>query len=643
MGATSTGIDGVSVARRSGAGWSTYAAIPRSPYHLGAEGLPRWLEPSNDLSRLVFTAAGSFALPNPSNEGGSESIYRADEGGALSWLWNSEQRIANPDPPLGELGVANLLPVGGTPDLTTVYFAYYGTLLPEDKARGEVIQEQGGANEFVRDWGFYEWREGDPGHASTLVNAGELPNKTFDRFGAAPAATVEEITNRPAEFANEVSADGSRSFFVSPCPQTCTEVGCGGEVPELYMRERTPEGTRVVLVSHSELAGQEGQAAPDGPVEEEDLISEGHGYIYASPSGSRVFFASTDQLTKNAPSGGTRMTYMFDAATGAVTYLPDVTGLPVASADDGSLFMFVNTSGGVARLYFWREGRVPGEGQVSEVTSLPTAGGHHLFVGPVRIAAGGRVWVFGTNAIVPNPRGGSFNTGGFKQLYRFVESGTLSCVSCPPAGVAPTGDAHLSSPDAYVRLGVSDVSGVSSDGRRVFFDSPDALVSPDVNGFRDVYEWEDGSVSLISSGSGTANSFFLDNTMSGNDVFFTTAEGLVGADTDGGYDIYDARVGGQAEASAAASCVGECQGEPSTPPTVTMSGGSLSYVGSGNPPVAGGGRAAVRNKPRPKSRSRHGRSRSELRHKARGGARGGRLHSHAAAGVGGMVRGGADS
>lgn len=98
---------------------------------------------------------------------------------------------------------------------------------------------------------------------------------------------------------------------------------------------------------------------------------------------------------------------------------------------------------------------------------------------------------------------------------------------------------------------------MSADGSRIFFDSPDPLVAGDVNGgsfsnglfggvtlSEDVYEWENGHVSLISDGRSATGSVLGGTTLTGDDVFFTTLSSLVGQDGDGFDDIYDARVGG---------------------------------------------------------------------------------------------------
>jgi hypothetical protein len=130
-----------------------------------------------------------------------------------------------------------------------------------------------------------------------------------------------------------------------------------------------------------------------------------------------------------------------------------------------------------------------------------------------------------------------------------------------------------------------------SDSGRLFFDSPDALVPDDVNGKEDVYEYEppgvpsgvhectadgatfqpraQGCVGLVSSGTSTHESAFLDASESGGeggqadgggDVFFVTAEKLVPQDTDTSFDVYDAH-----ECTAVSPCIVP---EQSAPPPV---------------------------------------------------------------------------
>jgi hypothetical protein len=99
-----------------------------------------------------------------------------------------------------------------------------------------------------------------------------------------------------------------------------------------------------------------------------------------------------------------------------------------------------------------------------------------------------------------------------------------------------------------------------------------------------VYEWENGTVYPISSGKSPENSYFLDSSENGDDVFFATAEGLVPGDTDGAYDVYDARVPhpGDNPPPAAVPCEGSvCQG-PSDVPAALTPPASATFSGLGN-------------------------------------------------------------
>jgi hypothetical protein len=240
----------------------------------------------------------------------------------------------------------------------------------------------------------------------------------------------------------------------------------------------------------------------------------------------------------------------------------------------------------------------------------------------VRFSADGGVVVFTTTAAVP----GYNDTGGFEELYRFDSAtGVLSCASCPSVGL-PVGDAVLSNDDAYAegKGDPIDSRGISNDGSRVFFDTPNALVPQDINGARDVYEWEGGHVYLLSSGVGSGDSFFLDNTSSGDDVFFATTDMLAAGDTDGDYDVYDASVNGSAPAEESISrCQSNCQGAPSVPPTFP-SGGTASVLAGGNPPLAGSPVTVspAKAKPKPKKRKAKPRRRRKVKakHRARAGS-----------------------
>jgi hypothetical protein len=190
--------------------------------------------------------------------------------------------------------------------------------------------------------------------------------------------------------------------------------------------------------------------------------------------------------------------------------------------------------------------------------------------------------------------------------------GKLVCASCNPSGTRPHGAVDqegVLSIRAAGKIAVPEnmfypSRVLSADGKRLFFESYDALTPVDTNGQQDVYEWEaskaspppggcseasptyslqdQGCVVLISSGKSTQESSFVDASPSGDDVFFATLSSLVPQDA-GLVDIYDARVDGgfPAQASQSAVCEGEaCQTPAVSPPNVTP--GSLTFSGPGD-------------------------------------------------------------
>jgi hypothetical protein len=105
----------------------------------------------------------------------------------------------------------------------------------------------------------------------------------------------------------------------------------------------------------------------------------------------------------------------------------------------------------------------------------------------------------------------------------------------------------------------------------------------DSNGKRDVYEYENGQLHLISSGTSDKNSTLIAASPSGKDVFFATEDRLVGWDTDQNIDAYDARVNGgfPEPPTPPPACEGDaCQAAPVVPNDPTP--GSSSFEGAGN-------------------------------------------------------------
>jgi hypothetical protein len=190
-------------------------------------------------------------------------------------------------------------------------------------------------------------------------------------------------------------------------------------------------------------------------------------------------------------------------------------------------------------------------------------------------------------------------------VYLWQEGKGWRCVSCQTPGASSSG------PSTTGRVGPSQgsisaterpvarelVSAISADASRIFFQTQDALVPTDTNspcsfdasvGYfpcTDVYEWNDGRLSLVTTGTGSKDLGLLGVGESGEDVFFYTAARLVGWDQDNLIDVYDARIGtGLPEPPVQpAACEGEaCRGAGSSVPTATGAGTAV-FQGPGNP------------------------------------------------------------
>jgi hypothetical protein len=177
-----------------------------------------------------------------------------------------------------------------------------------------------------------------------------------------------------------------------------------------------------------------------------------------------------------------------------------------------------------------------------------------------------------------------------RELYIYdAQTGRLRCASCVPNGAVDASDAlvetHIATGAALYTSHLSHA--LSDDGRFVFFDTADPLVPQDVNGKRDVYEYDFATetVHLISSGRGTSDSYFMDASASGEDVFFLTNERLVGFDSDENYDLYDARAGGGVPEPPGQppACAGESCQPPLSAAPPGASYASATVTGAGDP------------------------------------------------------------
>lgn len=534
--------DGNTVAYPSLGGFPGEPSSEDGAYELGSRGGTDWstigLDPPNDVA-LGLAAQDVVAV----SDDGSRSLVVTSAVLAAGGIAGNDnlyvhtastgtyQLVAtSSDPSFAQpsSGSGFLLVYGATPDFSTIYLRSRDALTPTAAASNENL---------------YEWTSG-----GGLTLAGVLPD-------GSPTSGETFPTTPPPYGESWVSTNGSETVFVDDGTSL------------LYLRS----GDNVLNIS-------DGQAVDDTA-------------FGMTPDGSEVFFLSPDKLTADSTADGRDELYRYDVATG------DLTDMTVATdptdTQGGFVQQVLGSSADGSRVYFSAKGDLaPGatsgqtnlyESHDGAISWIATVSG----AGQPEVSPSGQYLMF----VSPDSLVAGANANGHLQAYVFDAEATsanaeLQCASCTPGGAAATGDVTLS--DAQQFSLPYFVRNITDTGR-VFFETPDALVPEDTNGLIDVYEWEDGHAALISSGRSDDNSYFGDASASGDDVFFTTREPLVGQDTDDAVDLYDARVdGGLATQSATGASSPPCSAStcrPTAPaPLAPPTAGSVTFSGPGNAP-----------------------------------------------------------
>lgn len=313
---------------------------------------------------------------------------------------------------------------------------------------------------------------------------------------------VREDGTRTEQIASDgqlwtASADATRAFFITADALVRAD---DDSSPDVYMYDRqAPPAARYTLVSAAN-SGNDGYA---------------EAVLGASADGHTVYFVSDGQLVAGQPPADTLGLYVWH--DGQLRYIGAFPSLSDAWVNSPrTQWAFVSTA---------RTSRVTPDGR------------HLLFMTTSDAGFAGRGGFAG------------YDQEGHRELYVYdAETGSLACASCNPSGAAATADAAIDvrESEATGPATSDSAQALTDDGRRVFFNTADALVPEDVNDRSDAYEYdaETGTVHLLSSGTSTASSYVVDATPNGGDVFIVTRERLLPGDGDDRYDLYDARAGG---------------------------------------------------------------------------------------------------
>jgi hypothetical protein len=556
------GVFNTYLATRGGSGWTTHAlSPPQNAVNTLSTSFFQGF--TDDLSQFVVMGPLS-PQPGPGASDGTQNLFVRDASGTYHLVSvGTSPNDQNFQPSFRD----------ASDDLSHVVFTS-----PED-----LTGEAPGIIPLLYDWSA---SSGDIALVGRMPGTNAVSPDSVDI--AAPG-----FGQSPFSPSHPVSSDGSKIYFYTPA-----DFG----TRQLYVRV-DGSSTQHVSASHATTADPNG-AQPAS-------------FWFASTDGSRAFFTSAEKLTDDATTGASDAgsdLYVYDEASDSITDITvdggDTDGAQVqgvlGGSDDGTKLYFAaqgvlaaGATAGQNNLYLW--------------TDDGTAKGSITFVGgPVDSAN----WSGFPPSAYVTPNGmhaafvsasnlTSYDSGGHVEAYVY-DAGTnaLACASCNPSGAPATSDAVIT---GHASGAQRRAHTVSDDGSRVFFTSGDALVPKDTNGEPDTYEFEPttGEVALISGGTSSEPSEFQDASPSGDDVFFTTRQRLVGSDTDNNMDVYDARVGGGfPESAPPGQCSGEsCKPPPSSPPQPTFAA-TVTFFGSGNVPGSNGTKPRV--KLRVSTRTVHG-------------------------------------
>lgn len=590
---TGSGNDAEYLSRRTAQpgtnGWATHGIYPLSrpvPFKAADKNATSYLNAfSPDLNSAVYKTWRP--LTGPSNVESVSNLYRVSgfaEGGpdSAELLSNANAPVAYKPSPFGGppgsiIEAIHAQLVGASTDLGHVFF--------EERLPLTVDAPTGGFGSFCTEFGLacptllYD----STGAQVNLVGRVPAAGETFcdDANGPACEAAPEAQPAIPTSNYSEriVSNDGRRIYFEA-----------NGHI---YLRE---DAERTYEVAQSGLAWD------------------------ASRDGSRVFFTTGEGLDPADQDGEGSDAYMWDREGPSGERFTDLslgakgnescgTPLFIFGTSDSGAYTYFGCRGelvpghtqNAVGIYLWHDGELTFVGQVPDFdlgrNSWRTPS---KFEGPAklgRVSPDGRHLLFygddgveGENGLQGSGGYAGSGEAGHRQLYLYdADTGRIVCVSCNPYGEAIKDEPRLTViRNANTTENIPHTPhGLTDDGHYVFFSSVEALVSEDTNGTWDAYEYNSvtGQVSLISTGTSSSPSYFMEASDDGSEVFLLTTQRLSAWDHDNLNDMYVAKVnGGLPEPRpVTAPCEGEACLPGAAPAPATAATGSQA-PGPGNPP-----------------------------------------------------------
>jgi hypothetical protein len=418
--------------------------------------------------------------------------------------------------------------------------------------------------------------------------------KSADCTGACASAEP-----RPGVFAG-ASEDGSRAFFTTAQPLLNSDTDASND---LYMAQVSASGVQSLV--------QVSRGGPSDP-------TPGHGakvigVARSSPDGSHVYFVAQGVLTTSpndhgdAAEAGAFNLYDYDVETGGTEFVANL-ATKAELTPELEAECEVEKGGG-----FNPECEQSVLRAEASRLGFPRADSR-----PFQTSVDGRFLLFVSARDLTAPE----DTSTAVQVFEYdAQANSLTRISVGQKSPAFPGgynaDGNTTNAEDFASIlvptynrqdlpaGRTSALSVADDGT-VVFTSRLALAPSASDGVRNVYEYREGNVYLISAGEDRGleeavfgedffqpgeerNGRLLGISGSGTDVFFAATGALVPADGDSQADWYSARAdGGFPGQVASVGCSGEeCHGPPSANPSLPFAGSS-SQPGGGNlaPPVA---------------------------------------------------------
>jgi DNA-binding beta-propeller fold protein YncE len=655
----------VQVLSSRGSAWSSRdIAIPHSSATGKAVGPgPEYKFFNQDLTESVVQPFGEF-IPQLSKEASESTAYLHDLNGSCASdcyhpLVTGKTGFANV-PAATEFGEEESCKPHPSGVATPIFCGPEFVGASEDlshvvlRSKAELTPGVGTAGQNGQLWQLYEWSGGALAPVSVLPGGGPAAGATLGLDENAARGAISSDGSRIAWeaqsklYLRDMTLGGTGETVQLDKAETCAGCTSGGG----HFEFANTEGSRVFFTDVNALTSDSGAHPKASPQPIADLYE-----CQIVIEGEKLTCKLKDLTPKRVTTE--------HGEEGA-----DVQGSILGASSDGSYVYFVadgirsEAANGRGRK---AEAEKPNlyvdyEGQIGFIATLSSGDEHDWGEAPsgqpTRVSPNGQYLELMSQG---SPTGYDNFDGDqpVAEVYLYdAASSRLVCASCVPSGVRPVGVEYekleagsgglvggtgiwplralvAANVPGWTAIDVHPAARyqpryLNNEGR-LFFNSADALVPQDSNGTEDVYGYEpagikgpegnelcteasetfsgrsDGCVNLISSGSSTQESAFLDASESGNDVFFLTRSRLSPLDTDNADDVYDAHV-----CTSASPCIAyptvqsppctteaSCKPSPTPQPSIFGAPSSATFQGPGNLTPA----AAVKAKAKPLTRA----------------------------------------